>query len=99
MTKDEYTRRYDEIQKAKHAEIDRLAYEYAVSNNPVKIGDIATDHSQTIEVQTIQAPYSVTKPQCVYSGPLLTKAGKPFKTGKSGRMFQCNLKMINGKPI
>jgi len=99
MTKEEYTKRYNEIQKEKHAEIEKLAIEYAESNNPVKIGDVVTDRCQRIKVETIKAPLSVIEPHCVYSGPLLTKAGTPFKSGKRGRMSQYNLKMINGKPI
>jgi len=67
-----------------------VSREYAMSNNPVKVGDVVSDHSQKIRVERIGV-YHSDVPMCLYKGQLLTKAGKPFKNGNSGTVYQRNM--------
>ena len=101
MKKEEFQKRQIEINKvAKKAYFD-LGIEYAKSNNSVKVGDIVVDHYQTIKVEKIifcsRTVFSSVLPCCMYKGIFLTKAGTPYKTGKTGIIHQCNLKNINGE--
>ena len=96
MDKQEYIEKLKAIdgdaKKAKAA----LAKEFAMSNNTVKLGDIISDHANTIVVDHIGLGYSFDgTPQCVYRGVALTKKLVPKKNGSSEKIWQSNLKMEN----
>jgi len=80
------------LSKEYHKKEMELKKEFAFSNNHIKIGDIISDHFQTIQVDKIQFSVGNGYPQCVYIGKLFTKKRKPFKNGKLGQIWQCNLK-------
>jgi hypothetical protein len=95
MDKQEYIEKLkaidDDAKKAKAA----ISKEFAMSNNPVKLGDIISDHASTIVVDHIGLGYSCGMPECVYRGVALTKKLVPKKNGSSEKIWQSNLKMEN----
>lgn len=78
-------------------EVDKktLAKEFAFANNPYKIGDIITDHNNTIKIDTIKwamGRYWETElPYCVYYGVALKKNGTPNKKGTIEAIYQTNI--------
>lgn len=76
---------------AKKREYD-LACEYALSNNPVKVGDLVFDNSDSIKVETIKVDISRLggPPSCLYVGPKIKKDGTPTKDGKYASVYQSN---------
>ncbi len=65
--------------------------EYALSNNPYKVGDIITDHYKTIKIEIIGVYVSNGEPSCQYTGIQLNKDGKPSKTQKDNTIYQFNI--------
>lgn len=100
MNKEEYLK----AKKALEAEFEekkkQLAKEFAYSNNPVKIGDIITDHYKTIRVEKLLWTYNFgNPPYMVYRGTRLNKNGQPAKREADNNIVaQKNIKEINGKP-
>jgi hypothetical protein len=92
MTLDEYKQKIKEIDIESESKKADLAKQYALANNYVSIGDILIDHYQKIRVVTIRVNHNWRNPQCIYSGPLLTKQGREFKSGRKGYIFQGNIK-------
>lgn len=85
----------DQVAKEARA---RLAFEYAVSNNPYKTGDIVTDkHGTSILIEKADVRISSNTndghgvPTCVYYGPVLKKDGTPRKDGKYEEIWQTNV--------
>ena len=76
-----------------------LRKQYAIEHNPVKIGDVVTDHYHTIRVETMNF-YGHPVPSMVYRGTELTKQGVPKKRQPvpCNPAFQSNVKSINGEP-
>lgn len=95
----------EEYKKQIAAEIERhdsimasIESKYALENNPVKIGDIVTDHFHTIKVEKISVyKYGYNLPECVYSGTQYTAKGEPCKRQRDIPVYQRNIKKINGK--
>jgi hypothetical protein len=94
MTKEEYQSKCDEH----HLKIKSLAKEYALSNNPYKIGDIVNDHTGSIKIEKIllRRKWFIAKrefeyPQCIYIGVELTKKGEPNKRGYKRSIYQSNI--------
>ena len=84
--------------KAKHKkELSDACTKQALDTNPVKIGDLVTDHYHVIKVSEIGVYLDINKPSCIYYGQLYTKAGKPSKEGTGDPVYQMNLKLINKK--
>ena len=76
-----------------------LRRKYAEERNPVKVGDIVTDHYHTIKVECSsvtghQVPYKV------YYGIELAKNGEPKKHQPcpSNPVYQTEVVTINGQP-
>jgi hypothetical protein len=69
-----------------------LAREYALANNPVKIGDVVSDSSTTIKVEEIRVLIDWSKPSCFYIGAELKKDGTPKKGAVKNSVYQCNIK-------
>ncbi len=96
MDTDEYKKIHRET-VARHAkELQNIGREYALSKNSVEVGDIITDHFQTICVEKIGV-YFCKPPECVYIGPLLTKKLTPRKNNSTGEVYQSNIKSISKK--
>ena len=76
-----------------------LRKHYAIEHNPVKVGDIVTDHYHTIRVEKMSM-YGYPLPYIKYTGIELTKQGEPKKRQPvpPNPVFQCNIVSINGKP-
>ena len=76
-----------------------LRKQYANEHNPVKVGDIVTDHYHTIRVEKMSM-YGYPLPYIKYTGIELTKQGEPKKRQPvlPNPVFQCNIVSINGKP-
>ena len=76
-----------------------LRKQYAIEHNPVKMGDIVTDHYHTIRVEKMSF-YGHPIPIMLYRGTELTKQGVPKKRQPmpDNPTFQNNVKSINGEP-
>jgi len=98
MNFDEYREKLESFEVELENKKQKLAIEYALTNNPVKVGDIVTDHCHTIKVEKIQIHF-LKKPQCVYLGSELNKTGSIKKNPNNNTLFQCNLESINGVTI
>jgi hypothetical protein len=93
MTKEEYKSKLIEINNDSELKLKSLAKEYALSNNPYKIGDIVTDHIKTVKIEKIQFTLGQfqSPPECVYTGIELTKKGEPNKNGNKNSVYQSNI--------
>jgi hypothetical protein len=99
MTYDEFLTAKSELEIKYKADLNRLLKECAMSNNPVKIGDIVQDRNGTIikvEQMIVMGTGSVI-PSCRYYGSSYTKKLVPFKNGQHETIYQSNLKIINGE--
>lgn len=67
-----------------------LAREYALANNPYKVGDIFTDHIGSIAIERIGVYLSSDAPHCVYNGLELKKDGTSTKRGNKRDAHQSN---------
>lgn len=76
-----------------------LRRQYAFEHNPVKVGDIVTDHYHTIRVEKMSF-YGHPIPFMRYQGTELTKQGVPKKRQPvpCNPVFQNYVKSINGEP-
>ena len=76
-----------------------LRKQYAIEHNPVKVGDIVTDHYHTIRVENMSV-YGHPIPHMRYTGIAMTKKGVPAKRQPVPRepVFQSNIEFINGQP-
>jgi hypothetical protein len=90
MTYEEYLEKKSAIEKEKNSLIRQLSKEYALNNNPYKIGDTISDRWCTILIEKIEVSYSFGKPYCVYSGTKLKKDGTAYKSGEKDCVHQTN---------
>lgn len=76
-----------------------LRIQFAKEHNPVKVGDIVTDHYHTIRVENMVV-YGANIPYMRYTGTAMTKKGVPAKRQPCPPepVFQCNIEAINGQP-
>ena len=76
-----------------------LRKQYAIEHNPVKVGDIVSDHHHTIRVEKMGI-YGYPIPIMRYQGTELTKQGVPKKRQPviGTPVFQSYVKSINGEP-
>lgn len=101
MTKEEFNRNKRAIEIKRDVEMKALIKEFATQNNPIKVGDIVTDHYHTIKVEHINyTPYHCEGkyPECIYKGVLLKKDGTPHKSIKYSDVYQSNVLFINKQP-
>ena len=99
MKLSEYAARRLLMEKKHKAELDALAVKFAKANNKVKSGDVLTDHFETIVVDDIVFLMDRTKPECIYSGYVLTKKRLFRVDKKRATVYQSNLRTINGEKI
>lgn len=100
MNKEEYLKAKKVLEEEFEAKKKELSREFAYSNNPVKIGDIITDHYKTIRVLKFLWGYGYFRMPCmVYRGVRLNKKGEPAKReADDNRVSQTNVREINGHP-
>lgn len=99
MTLAEFEEKRIAIQREHDYKQMELRKQYAIEHNPVKVGDIVTDHYHTIRVEKMSV-YGHSVPLMRYIGTELTKQGKPKKRQPVtyNPVFQHSLKIINGEP-
>ena len=86
MTPHELNETLAQIEKEHEEKRKNVIREYALSNNPYKIGDVIEDHAEKIKITKILV--SIFHRKCVYEGIRLKKDGTPFKNNKQIRIFQ-----------
>jgi hypothetical protein len=91
MTTQEYEEKLLILKKDHDAKILDLAREFAMSNNPVKLQDIVTDHIGSVKVDKIGLSIHNQKPSCFYSGMVLKKDLTPTKKFERRNVYQINL--------
>lgn len=100
MDKKTYLDKLEKIENNYELKVKELKRSYAISNNPVKIGDIIKDHIEIMKVEKIKHFYTPTGsdfPACVYHGIKYTKKIKPYKNKEKIIIFQDNLEGIYSK--
>lgn len=101
MNKEEYLKAKRALEEEFKAKDKELAKQFAASNNPVKIGDVITDHYKTIRVEmfVLFNYYDYMMPCIKYVGTRLNKKGEPAKRDTSDNgIIQKDIREINGKP-
>lgn len=101
MNKEEYLKAKKALEEECEIKKKHLARKFAYSNNPVKIGDIITDHYKTIRVEKFLCGYDFGSrfPCMYYRGTRLSKKGEPVKRdADDNRVSQTDIREINGKP-
>lgn len=100
MTKQEFNNASNFIENRYDKEKKQLYIDYAIANNPCKVGDIIEDHigkGQIIK-QWVRYNYDNKRSYMYYDCIELRKDGKHRKKETLRAIYQCNLKSINGKP-
>lgn len=99
MTAKELEKRLIAMQRECNENMNLLKRQYAVEHNPVKIGDIISDHYHTIKVETMSV-YGFPIPYMKYNGTIMTKKRVPAKRQPLSPepVFQNNIVEINGEP-
>lgn len=92
MTIEEYETKEKELESNYIKERNALARYYAIIHNPYKIGDIITDHKETIKIEVIKVYLDFKNPCCCYSGTILNKDLTPNKKNKKSNIYQNNIK-------
>jgi hypothetical protein len=85
MTKEEYDKAHDDLQKAHRKAIDALARKYVLElPDTRKVGDVVEDHYGRAKVEKVLVAMRLGGcPQAVYEGPQLKKDGSPYKNGEA----------------
>ena len=91
MNKQEYDSELKILNKEYLVKKNKLTTEYALSNNPYKIGDTIKDHLSKIVIEKIQPISYFNDISCRYLGTKLKKDGTPFKSGEKIWIFQPNI--------
>lgn len=99
MTLEEFHREEKYIREGLEKEYDlelwELRSEYALSNNPYKVGDIIEDSTDRIKIKWIEIVSNTdfeNIPQCVYYGTFLDKNNEPEKTQKKRGLEQSRVR-------
>lgn len=91
MTLLEYKEKLIELEKVQQLEKVELMKSYVGANNPYKIGDRVSDHSVTIEIESMGFDWGYGNPCASYLGVEINKDGKPNKRGNKSRVWQSNI--------
>lgn len=93
MTKEEYLSELSLLRKRAKAKEYLLMEQYAMSNNPYRIGDVIQDHIGSIKIESIRAEieYISKLPACVYLGTEVKKDGSPKKKSFKRAIYQSNV--------
>ena len=100
MNKEEYLSKKRAIQEQHDEQLKLLNKEFALDNNPVKVGDVIKDHYKIIRVEKFILSSAMNgTPILKYRGTRLTAKGEPAKREKDDNaIYQNNVTEINGKP-
>jgi len=91
MTKQEYDLEIKKIEQEAKTKKDVLTRNYVYSNNPYLTGDVISDHSITIKIESTKWSYNIGDPCVVYYGPVLKKDGTPRKDGAKDSIYQSSI--------
>lgn len=93
MTKEEFTKKLEKLEKKHTHEQIELFIQYARSNQKYQNGNVITDHAKTIKIDDIkfQGPRFDCLPQAVYYGYVLKKDGTRRKDKKRDCIYQSNI--------
>ena len=99
MNKEEYLSKKRAIQEQHDEQLKLLNKEFALDNNPVKVGDVIKDHYKIIRVEKFILSSTMNgTPMLKYRGIRLTAKGEPAKREKDDNaIYQNNITEINGK--
>lgn len=94
MTQEQYLLQKQALQEDFDRRVRMLNQEHAFSNNPYKIGDVVTDHQDTIRIEKITWCFTFGQkfPECKYYGPTLKKDLTPTLNGNRRDVYQSNIK-------
>lgn len=93
MTQEEYLSRLGFLKKAYEVDKKNLAIEFAMSNNPYKVGDVIEDRVGKLKIGKIKVDdFLLHKPSCIYYGVELKKDGTPCKRQTGRCVYQSNIK-------
>ena len=92
MTPQEFYEKRNAIKREARERDDELCKAYAYAHNPVKVGDVISDHLTTIRVERMGVYIGFGSVEMRYLGPELTKAGVPRKDGREACIYQSNIK-------
>lgn len=92
MTLEEYRSAINSIDSEANRQKNIIHRKFAEERNPFKIGDIVTDHYQTIRIEEMGVYLSYGTPQMKFFGPVLTKSGYERKDKAKSWVFQENVK-------
>jgi len=103
MTKEEFIALHEEEEKRHEGKMRAIDKAYAITNSPVKVGDIIEDHKCKMRVEKLcfvrcGYDYKRTTSCCAYKGVKLKKDGTPLKKQDNEAVYQYNIKSINGIP-
>lgn len=91
MTKEEFQTKRAELKRNHELEDVALQKQFALVNNPFKIGDIVESYTGRILIDKIIVnPSTYNLPSCIYEGLKLKKDNTPFKKGERERAYQSN---------
>ena len=91
MTKQEYDIGLKLLEKEYDTKCAELMKKYALSNNSVIVGEIISDHTGTIQVESAKFYLEKRNPCMIYYGKLVNKNGTFRKDGKTGSIYQPNI--------
>jgi len=95
MTTEELKHELNQLENRYRRDKKDALTRYALSNNTLKVGDIATDHMGSVVIEEIKidinSVFSDLLAQCVYIGQELKKNGQPTTKQKRRDVYQSNL--------
>lgn len=101
MTKEELKKKLDELSKKFDKDKQALLKQCAEENCDIKIGDIVTDHFQTIKVEKMTYYYDYMRqmPEMIFYGTNYKKDGTIAKRQQPTQVpvYQTNVTFVNGK--
>ena len=101
MNKEEYFQQVKLIEHEAKIKKGVLSKNYAMASKVASIGDVVTDHHQTIMVEALGWGHSFRGdvPQARYTGVKLKKDLTPYKSGELCTVYEGNIESVNGKKI
>lgn len=101
MTKEELKKKLTKAAEKFEEEKQAILKQCAEENCDIKIGDIVTDHFQTIKVEKMTYYYDYVRqmPEMIFYGANCKKDGTISKRQKPTQapVYQTNVKFVNGK--
>ncbi len=90
MTKQELDNTIKELNKQHELAVNKVKKEYILANNPYKVGDVISDNTKTIQIQSVK--YSIHALCMVYEGYKVNKKGVLINKNKLETIYQSNIK-------